>query len=205
MRKSIVFIFKCIIISINIILFNIQRPIVFIQLYLNGANFSSFRSKGIPFINVSLGGTLIVGKNFWMNNKIFANPIGRVQRCSIVVGNGAKLVIGENVGMSSTAIVCYDNIEIGDNVNLGGNTVIYDTDFHSLNFMDRRNRKKDIENTNTSPVKIGNDVFIGAHTTILKGIEIGENSIVGASSVVTRNVPSNEIWAGNPAKLIRKC
>ena len=205
MRKSIVFIFKCIIISINIILFNIQRPIVFLQLFLNGVNFSSFRSKGIPFINVSLGGTLIIGKNFWMNNKIFANPIGRVQRCSIVVGNGAKLVIGENVGMSSTAIVCYDNIEIGDNVNLGGNTVIYDTDFHSLNFMDRRNRKKDIENTNTSPVKIGNDVFIGAHTTILKGIEIGENSIVGASSVVTRNVPSNEIWAGNPAKLIRKC
>jgi len=105
--------------------------------------------------------------------------------------------------MSSTAIVCHDNIEIGDNVNIGGNVVIYDTDFHSLNPKDRLNRSTDIANTNTKAIKIGSSAFIGAHSTILKGVTIGNNSIVGACSLVTKDIPDNEIWAGNPARLIR--
>ena len=55
-----------------------------------------------------------------------------------------------------------------------------------------------------APVVIENNVFIGAHCIILKGVSIGENSIIGAGSVVTKNVPANQIWAGNPAKFIRK-
>jgi len=52
-------------------------------------------------------------------------------------------------------------------------------------------------------VHIMKNVFIGAHSTILKGVNIGENSIIGSGSVVTKSVPSNEIWGGNPAKFIR--
>ena len=52
--------------------------------------------------------------------------------------------------------------------------------------------------------KIKDDVFIGAYSFVLKGVTIGNNSIIGACSVVTKNVPDNEIWAGNPAKFIRK-
>jgi acetyltransferase-like isoleucine patch superfamily enzyme len=59
-------------------------------------------------------------------------------------------------------------------------------------------------NAQSAPVKIEDNVFIGAHSTILKGVTIGENSIVGACSVVVKSIPANEIWAGNPAKLIRK-
>lgn len=51
---------------------------------------------------------------------------------------------------------------------------------------------------------IEDNVFIGARCIILKGVTIGENSIVGAGSVVTKSIPANEIWAGNPAKFIRK-
>ena len=51
---------------------------------------------------------------------------------------------------------------------------------------------------------IEDNVFIGAHSTILKGVTIGQNSIIGACSVVTKNIPPNEIWAGNPAKFIKK-
>jgi acetyltransferase-like isoleucine patch superfamily enzyme len=132
-----------------------------------------------------------------------SNPIGRFNRCSLIVGNEGTLIIGNNVGMSSTAIVCRHHIEIGDNVNLGGNVVIYDTDFHSLNSESRLNYKIDQIETKIAAVKIGKSAFIGGHSTILKGVEIGENSIIGACSVVTRNVPANEIWAGNPAKKIR--
>ena len=51
---------------------------------------------------------------------------------------------------------------------------------------------------------IGEDVFIGAHSIILKGVTIGARSIVGAGSVVTKDIPADEVWAGNPAKCIRK-
>ena len=138
-----------------------------------------------------------------MNNRESSNPIGRFNRCSIIVGKKGDLIIGDNVGMSSTAIVCHNRIEIGNNVNIGGNVVIYDTDFHSINPQDRLYRKKDIENTKTKPVKIGNNAFIGAHSTILKGVTIGNNSVVGACSVVTKSIPENEIWGGNPAKKIK--
>lgn len=108
------------------------------------------------------------------------------------------------MGISSTAIVCQDRVEIGNNVNIGGNVVIYDTDFHSLKPLDRLNREADVKGTKTKPVKIEDNAFIGAHSTILKGVTIGKNSIIGACSVVTKNIPDNEIWAGNPANFIRE-
>ena len=172
--------------------------------YSNGVKFSSFRSHGIPKVNISLGAKCFIGANFIMNNRESSNPIGRFHSCSIIVAKEGNLVIGNNVGMSSTAIVCHNKIEIGDNVNLGGNVVIYDTDFHSLNHIKRLNRESDTQDTKTKPVKIGNNVFIGAHSTILKGVFIGDNSVIGACSVVTKNVPENEIWGGNPAKFIKK-
>ena len=105
--------------------------------------------------------------------------------------------------MSSVVIVCHERIEIGNDVNIGGNVVIYDTDIHSLNPKDCLNRALDILNTKTKPIIIGKNAFIAAHSTILKGVIIGENSIGGAGSVVTKSIPSNEIWEVNPAKMIR--
>ena len=60
------------------------------------------------------------------------------------------------------------------------------------------------EDIRSKPVKICKGAFIGAGSYILKGVTIGEKSIVGAGSVVTKDIPSGEIWAGNPAKFIRK-
>jgi acetyltransferase-like isoleucine patch superfamily enzyme len=106
--------------------------------------------------------------------------------------------------MSATAIICNHQIKIGNNVTIGGNTVIYDTDFHSLNPLIRKNKTIDKKSAFKLPVTIEDNVFIGAHTTILKGVTIGQNSIIGACSVVTKTIPANEIWAGNPARFIRK-
>ncbi|KAB1155785.1 acyltransferase [Flavobacterium luteum] len=185
----------------------ILRPfdwvISFFILYANGCKFRSFKSIGIPKINISLGGKCFIGNNFRMNNRESSNPIGRFYACSIIVGKNGKLIIGNNVGMSSSAIVCQDTIEIGNDVNIGGNVVIYDTNFHSLDYLKRQNHEADIIDVKTRPVKIGNNVFIGAHTTILKGVTIGDNSIVGACSLVTKDISSNEVWGGNPAKFIK--
>jgi len=161
------------------------------------------KSNGIPKVDVWKYGSMTIGTSFKMNNGKNHNMIGRQQPCYFIVRNGAKLLIGNNVGISATAIVCSDTITIGNDVKIGGNTVIYDTDFHSLEAESRLNIEKDQANTFSAPVHIGNNVFIGAHSTILKGVTIGDYSIIGAGSVISKSIPSKEIWAGNPAKFIR--
>lgn len=174
------------------------------KLKFNGIDFPlNFKSNGIPRINIDLKSKMSIGNYFIMNNSNH-NMIGRQQPCIFVVWYGGFMKIGNNVGISSTAIVCWNEIIIEDNVRIGGGTVIYDTDFHSLNYKERINIPEIRENIKTSPVRIKRNVFIGANCTVLKGVTIGENSIIGACSVVTKNVPANEIWAGNPAKFIRK-
>jgi acetyltransferase-like isoleucine patch superfamily enzyme len=175
-----------------------------VVLYCNNVRFQKIHSKGVPFVKVARGGKCTIGNNFRINNTIQSNPIGRVQRCIFVVKQGANLKIGNNVGVSATAIVAHHNITIGDNVKIGGGVCIYDTDFHAVNPKIRNNRKTDFETKRKRPVIIENNVFIGAHSTLLKGVTIGENSVIGACSVVTKNIPPNEIWAGNPAAFIKK-
>ncbi len=185
-----------------VIVFPIWQIVSKILFYVNGVQFTTIKSKGIPFIVVSFGGECIIGENFRINNTYRSNPIGRISRSSIFVGKNAYLSIGRDVGMSCTALNCKLEINIGNNVILGGGTCIYDSDFHSLNFRERAIGGAS-ENIGKSPVIIHDNVFIGAHSTILKGVTIGMNSIVGACSVVTKDIPPNEIWAGNPAKFIR--
>ena len=122
----------------------------------------------------------------------------------MIVYDHAKLFIGNNVGISSSAIVCFKEIIIEDNVKIGGNTVIYDSDFHSLKQDERCVIPEIKNNIKHKSVIIKRNAFIGAHCTILKGVTIGEGSIIGAGSVVRNSVPSNEIWAGNPAVFIKK-
>lgn len=175
-----------------------------IILYGNGVDCKRIVTYGIPFVSIAQKGKCEIGDNFIIINNIRGNPIGRVNKCVLFVDNGAEIVIGNNVGMSATALVARTSIRIGDNVKIGGGVCIYDTDFHSLDPEMRKDIVLDVRNTNNKPVVIGDNVFIGAHSTILKGVTIGNNSIIGACAVVTRNIPENEIWGGNPAKFIKK-
>jgi len=193
--------------AINKIFFyvrHLQWFIVYFKFKLNGfAFYNDFQSNGIPIMGVSLNAKVSIGHKFRMNNGRLNNKIGRQQPCFFVVARNAELLIKDNVGISSAAIVCQNRIEIGNNVRIGGGTVIYDTDFHSLDYRDRIPYPEITDNIKTAPVVIKDNCFIGAHTTILKGVTIGENSIVGACSVVTKSIPDNEVWGGNPAKFIR--
>ena len=77
--------------------------------------------------------------------------------------------------------------------------MIYDSDFHDLAPKTRH------ESSGASkPVFIGDNVWIGSRAIILKGVEIGDNAVVAAMSVVTRSVPSNSLAAGNPARVVRE-
>lgn len=169
----------------------------------NNVKYSTFRTTGCPYINTKNTGSIVIGSNFAMNNGMAGNIIGFNVPCSLVVNDGSKICIGDNVGISQTTLVAHSNITIGNNVKIGGGTCVYTSDFHSLNYTIRRT-KDDGMMRKSAPVVIEDDVFIGARCLILKGVTIGRRSIIGAGSVVTKSVPSDEIWAGNPAHFIRK-
>lgn len=168
----------------------------------NGVKYSTFRTGGIPYVMVARGGQMSMGQNFAMNNGINHNPIGMPQPCTFFVDKGCILKIGNNVGISQSALIAHANLTIGDNVKIGGGTCVYTSDFHSLDSQIRAS-KEDIKYRKCAAVVIKNNVFIGARCIILKGVTIGENSIIGAGSVVTKYIPANQIWAGNPARYIR--
>lgn len=173
------------------------------KLWVLDVKYHSVSTNGLPYLYLYRGGNMVIGKGFRMNNGTHGNPIGCFQKCTLIVDAGATLTIGDNVGISQTALIAADNISIGRNVKIGGGTCVWTTDFHSLDPRIRTS-SKDIHHRAKAPVVIKDNAFIGAKVIVLKGVTIGENSIIGAGSVVTRSVPDNEIWAGNPAKFIRK-
>ena len=152
-------------------------------------------------INIGKNTNVILGDGFTCSSGI-NNSIDMTGGSKINVKDGASLIIGSDTGITNTIIQCYEKIVIGNKVKIGAGSMIFDTDFHSLDWRDR-NDKSDIEKRKKSPVIIEDLAFIGAHCIILKGVTIGEKSIIGAGSVVSRNVPSGEVWAGNPAKFIK--
>jgi acetyltransferase-like isoleucine patch superfamily enzyme len=90
-------------------------------------------------------------------------------------------------------------IEVGDRVQIGSNASVVDTDFHPLRPEVRR------ENFNAgvrAPIVIEDDVFVGMDSLILKGVTVGERSVVGTGSVVSRDVPPGDVVAGNPATVV---
>ena len=110
--------------------------------------------------------------------------------------------VGDNSGMSSSCIWCINSITIGNNVDIGANCVIIDNDAHSLDYRIRRIPSLDI--ANSAPIVIEDDVLIGTNSIILKGVRIGARSIIGAGSVVTKDIPSDCIAAGNPCRVIKR-
>lgn len=175
------------------------------RLLMNGVSYEKgLKSFGIPLINVSIGGTFSIGKKFMMNNGTGTSITGQQIKCLFWVSKDATLRIGDNVGMNSTSIGCFDEIIIGSNIRVGGGTIIYDTNFHSIKVEERIADPEILDNVKTARIEIKDGAFIGAKCIISKGVTIGENAVVAAGSVVIRDIPDNEIWGGNPAKFIKK-
>lgn len=171
-----------------------------IVLTIKGVDYGpGLRVNGFIKIAKSGDGIIRLGRNVSINSGDKFNIIGRNQTTSFIV-HGGSLIVKDNVGMSSVVIVCRNNIIIDDYVLIGGGTVIYDTDFHSLDANDRKHPQLDRENAKKGSVLIGRESFIGANSTILKNTTIGSSAIIGACSVVSgKQIEDAEIWAGNPA------
>lgn len=162
---------------------------------------SGWKCYGQPIIQKHRQSTLKIGKNANLRSSRRSNPLGPTHPCILSTRSAeAELLIGADFGMTGGAIVCEQQIIIGDRVALGANTVIVDTDFHPI---DPIVRQQHPTAGATAPIHIHDDVFIGMQTLILKGVTIGSGSVIGAGSVVTRDIPAGVIVAGNPARFIR--
>ncbi len=117
----------------------------------------------------------------------------------VVVGPNAHLSIGDNTYITASSVLyCAERIEIGSNCAIAWNTTIMDTDFHKLHYPD------DAEHALTKPVKIGDKVWIGCNTTILKGVTIGSHCVIGANTLVNKDIPANCLAVGNPVRIIKE-
>ncbi|MDB6111128.1 MAG: acyltransferase, left-handed parallel beta-helix (hexapeptide repeat) family [Pedosphaera sp.] len=112
----------------------------------------------------------------------------------------SEIVIGRDNWFNNNTMLCaLSSIRVGDNCRIGQGVFIMDADFHEINPA-TRNRSEGL----VRPVTIGNNVWIGSRTTVLKGVKIGDNSVIGAMSLVTKEVPENTLVGGVPARVIRK-
>lgn len=110
----------------------------------------------------------------------------------------SNISIGDNCYFNhNCSLTVMDTIEIGNECMFGNNVVIVDHN-HLI-----ENNKISGTKYEKAKVKIGNNVWVGANSVILQGVNIGDNSVVAAGAIVTKNIPSGEIWGGVPAKKIK--
>lgn len=132
------------------------------------------------------------------NSKMIVKGSFLVNYGSVIqVFAGGELVLGSGCFNSNTVVGCNKKIHIGNGFLGGRNAVIYDSDFHKLWVNDE-------QNTMSSPVRIGNDVWFGINVTVLKGVTIGDGSVVGAGSIVTNDVLPGCLAVGTPARIIKE-
>lgn len=131
------------------------------------------------------------GENTWINSPIF-------------VDYGENIHLGRNVeiNMNCTFLDC-NTITIGDYSGIGPNVQIYAVG-HPINAAERLSEDGTLWRCYSAPVTIGRNVWIGGGAIILPGVTIGDNTTIGARSVVTKSVPANCLAVGNPCRVIRQ-
>lgn len=156
---------------------------------------------GKLYINLFPSASLKIGDDFYFSSGWGITALCSNRRGMLYATWDANITIGNNVGMSSTVLWCHKKIVIGNNVKIGGNCILIDTDAHDINYINRRRPATD--SGATSPIIIEDDAFIGTNCIILKGVTIGARSIIAAGSIVTKSIPADCIAGGNPAKVIK--
>ena len=144
--------------------------------------------------------TIQIGKFCRFRSATWSNMVGINRPCTLcTLRPNAKITIGNNSGFSGTVISAAKSITIGDNVLSGANVTITDTDWHHI---DRSMEGK--EDAPCAPVTIGNNVWLGMGVTILKGVKVGNNSVIAVNSIVNRDIPESVLAGGQPAKILKR-
>jgi acetyltransferase-like isoleucine patch superfamily enzyme len=153
---------------------------------------------GLPIIHRQKNARIIIGAKTTLVSKSRYNAAG-INHPVILAATreNAVLNIHGSFGASGSAIVAMESVEIELGAALGANSHVYDTDFHPIGW--HKNDTILIE-----PVKIGKNVWVAANCLILKGVTIGDNCVIASGTIVTKSLESDSLYAGVPAKFIRK-
>ena len=149
---------------------------------------------GRPVFQVSKLATMQFGKSCVFRSSSTSNLIGINRPCIFSAHPGASLSVGSNCGFSGTVIGAFKEITIGNGVRFGANTLITDGDWHP----------GDQRVGGAEPIIIEDNVWLGVGVTVLKGVTVGANSVIGAGSVVTKSIPANTVAAGNPCRVLAR-
>ncbi|MDA7629348.1 acyltransferase [Akkermansiaceae bacterium] len=155
--------------------------------------------NGKPNLRVFRNSKINIGAKVTLNSYGRSNPLYCNQPVSLcTLSKDARIEIGARSGISGSSICALSSVIIGEDTLIGIGCQIFDNDFHYWDGSGWRGPRPD----EAKPVVIGNHVFVGAGVRILKGVEIGDGATIGAGSVVTRDIPSNSVAAGQPAKVL---
>lgn len=181
----------------------VATPLVRLQFQFAGIRWGhGWQIYGLTILQIHRKSTVEIGDYLQLRNFKQSNPLTPLTPVTISTRNeNAVMKIGDYFSMTGGGIIVADHIRIGNHVTVGANTTICDTDFHPLRSSERL---KDPNRGATAPIVIEDHVFIGMQCLILKGVTIGEGSVIGAGSVVTKNIPPGVIAAGNPTRIIRE-
>lgn len=158
---------------------------------------------GMPSIERAEGARIIIGNGVTLVSDATANTAGINHPVILSAeGPGSVITIGDGVGISGASIVTCSTVEIGEGTMLGANCNIYGTDFHCVE-AEERTKQKSTADAPTKPIKIGKRCWLASNVTVLKGVTIGDEAVVGAMSLVTKDVETKTIVGGVPAKIVR--
>ena len=167
----------------------------------------SVRIFGSICVHRSAGSTIELGSRVVLNARMKSNTLdARGPTVLKTFRSGATIAIGDDTGLTSATVSAGSSIRIGSRVLIGAGVMITDSDHHPIiSTSERPRRFAGLPSPSLDrPVVIGDDVFVGARSIILKGVTIGEGAVVGAGSVVTSDVPPGWLAAGNPCAPIRE-
>jgi len=158
---------------------------------------------GSVLIAKTPGSFIAIGDDAHIVSDVLRAGIATYSKLKLQAFNNAKIIIGDGVGLIGTSITCRTtSIDVDNGTIIGPNVIIVDSDFHRI--WPPQDRTHNMGYENDKCVKICKNVWIGMNSLVLKGVTIGENSIIAAGSVVVRDIPANVVAGGNPAKVIKK-
>jgi len=159
--------------------------------------------NGKPIIDISKNSKLILGDSVTLNSRNRGYHINMHSPVKLFADRpGAIIQIGDGTRIHGTCIHAYNSITIGRNCLIAANCQIIDGNGHDLSFSNVDNRIN--THGGSKPVKLEDSVWLGANTIILPGVTIGKGTVISANSVVTKDIPSMVLAAGNPARVLKQ-
>jgi maltose O-acetyltransferase len=166
---------------------------------LEGLGHVFVRSTYVRLTDGSDKSDIVIGDNAMISGALVSENHGKIRL-------GAYTYLRED-----STIGCVNSITIGDYTSIANFVVILDNNNHPIHPEDRRLKSaspkgsdyRKWRHSDSAPIVIGSNVWIGSFARICKGVKIGDNSIVAANAVVTKDVPPNSIVAGNPARVVK--